>query len=91
MRVHVHDWQLGGQKWICTAPDHIHEEPDILDAATVWHILGVIKIHGLKSLWVQTPENTLESECSCGWKGEDYYEHLDDAIFYWLKDVDGSI
>lgn len=81
MKIHVHNWVLNG-KWKCIAPDHVHEAPDILDAATVWHVLGVIKTHEQK-------ENL--GLCECGWTGTDYMEHLDDAVFYWLRDIDGSI
>jgi hypothetical protein len=81
LRVHIHKWQLSGKNWKCTAPDHVHDEPDILDAATVWHVLGVIRTHKLIN----------KKTCECGWQGVEYMEHLDDAVFYWLRDIDGSI
>jgi len=79
VKVHIHNWVLNG-KWVCTSVDHCHTEPDILDANTAWHILGVIKTHKLK-----------DSICDCGWTGVDYYEHLDDAIFYWLREYNPAI
>lgn len=81
---------LHGTDWKCDAPDHVHTEPDILDASTVWHVLGIIKTHQIID-WD-------EIECECGWisdsktfASEEYYEHLDDAVFYTLRNMDSRI
>ena len=87
MKVHIHKWELSDKTWICTAPDHIHREPDILDAATVWHVLGVISTHQL----IFVAAGITQKNCECGWQGVDYMEHLDDAVFYWLRDIDGTV
>lgn len=85
MKVHVHDWVLNGA-WKCIAPDHVHDQPDILDAASIWHALGVIKTHRIYI----TYEGTVKV-CECGWQGTEYYEHLDDAVFYWLRSISETI
>lgn len=78
--MHVHEW-VQSSNWKCIADDHCHSEPDILDAATAWHVLGVIRTHTLKDLGV----------CECGWVGDDYIDHLDDAVFYWLRNYNEAI
>ena len=90
MKVHIHEWVLNG-KWKCIAPDHVHPEPDILDANTAWHVLGVIKTHSITSFWNNENTPLLDLQCECGWLGQDYMEHLDDAVFYWLRDIDGKV
>jgi hypothetical protein len=81
VKVHIHNWVQNG-KWKCTNEGHCHSEPDTLDAATVWHVLGVIRTHN------QTDNLGI---CECGWTGTDYMEHLDDAVFYWLREYNPSI
>lgn len=84
----MHDWKLSGRNWKCIAPDHVHTEPDILDAATVWHTLGIIKTHIIKEIYPDL------WECECKWQGypgDNYFEHLDDAVFYTLRDIDNRI
>lgn len=80
MDVHIHNWVFN-EEWKCTNTGHSHPGPDILDAATVWHVLGVIKTHKQLKLGL----------CECGWHGVEYMEHLDDAIFYWLRSIKPSI
>ena len=77
--VHIHNWVLNGS-WKCSNIGHVHPEPDMLDAATAWHVMGVIKTHRYAG-----------GICECGWIGIDYYEHLDDAVFYWLRSLNPAI